>query len=201
MKKFSFKPIVFMMVLTIIYTGVLATINEVAQHRINLNLQLQEQAAFLYAFGIDVPNKDGATVNALYNSHIQEIQVKDITIYEGYKNQELIGYLLPIEGDAVWGALKAVIAVTPDFQQIIGIDILSHSETPGLGGRIDEASYKEQFRNIIIDLDKEDDYIVYRPNPAGQVDSISGATGTSNAVRRIFNNNLKLYLTEVRGEL
>ncbi|SET62032.1 Na+-transporting NADH:ubiquinone oxidoreductase subunit C [Natronincola peptidivorans] len=201
MKKFSFKPIAFMMVLTIIYTGVLATINEATIDRIQMNNQLRERKAFLYALDIDTSDKNAEEINSLYDDHVQEITVSDKTIYEGYKDDELIGYLLPIEGDAVWGELKAIIAVTPDFQEVLGIDFLSHNETPGLGGRIDEDSFKEQFRNITLDLDKEDDFIVYNPDPDGQVDSISGATGTSNAVRRILNNNLSIYISEVKGEL
>lgn len=201
MKKLSFKPIVFMIILTVIYTGILASINEVTKERIELNEEIQEKAAFLYALDIELPPKDASTIHELYNQHIKKINIEGKTIYEAYKGEELTGYLLPIEGDAVWGTLRGIMAVSPDFKDILGIDFLSHNETPGLGGRIDEKDFKEQFRNITIDLDNQEEFIFYSPHPDAQVDAISGATGTSNAVRRILNNNLEFYIREIKGGL
>ncbi len=72
-----------------------------------------------------------------------------------------------------------------DFTQVLGIDFVTHSETPGLGGRISELWFKEQFRAVSINSD-DSDIVTYRPAPDGNVDAITGATLTSDAVRNII---------------
>lgn len=201
MKKFSLKPVIFMLVLTLIYTGILATINHITAERIALNALVSEQRSFLYALDFDVSEKDAESIYTLYSEHVSEIEVNGITLYEAHRDGVLIAYVIPMEGDAVWGNLKALIALSPDFSKVLGLDILSHSETPGLGGRIDESSFKEQFRGILINTEDNSNYIVYKPNPKGQVDAISGATGTSNALSRILNQNLHEFFNSVKEGL
>ena len=202
MKKFTVKPILFMVVLTLIYTTVLASINAVTVDRIRLNEQLSEQLSFLYVLDKLPENREAAHVNELFQRHVREIQVNGETIYEGLDDSgDLFSYIIPIQGGAVWGELRGIVALSTDFETVLGIDFLSHSETPGLGGRIDELSFKEQFRGIDIDPQAGDEFLVYRPNPGGQVDAISGATGTSNAVRRIFNNEMQEFMSQTREAL
>ncbi|ABR49325.1 FMN-binding domain protein [Alkaliphilus metalliredigens QYMF] len=200
MKKFTFKPILFMIILTVVYTGVLATINEVTRDRIQLNEKLSEQRSLLYVLDFSIPD-DAVEVSNFYSTHIEIIEHQGETLYAGYQGDELVGYVIPIVGDAVWGQLTGFVALTPDFTEIIGVEFLSHNETPGLGGRIDELEFKEQFRSIGIDPDAIENFIAYRPDPEGQVDAISGATGTSNAVRRILNASLQAFLAETREGL
>ncbi|SCY02661.1 FMN-binding protein [Alkaliphilus peptidifermentans] len=199
MKKFNYKAIIFMLVISVIFTGILAIINEFTSEQVMLNQELKQQKSLLYVLDFPTDKQSATEVSSLFNNNIIEQNTDDFTYYEGYKNDLKVGYIFPIEGEAVWGTLKGFIALSPDFNEIIGVDFISHSETPGLGGRIDETQFKEQFRGIEIDHTKEDEYILYRPHPDGQVDSITGATGTSNAVRRILNNNLNDILKEKGG--
>ncbi|QUH27083.1 FMN-binding protein [Serpentinicella alkaliphila] len=201
MKKFSLKPVVFMFILTLVFTLVLSTLNHVTKDKIMLNELVKQQASFLYVLNFDASTLDAETINLLYNDHINEIKVNDFTLYEAYEDNRLIAYILPIEGKAVWGDLRALMALTPDFSEVIGIDILSHSETPGLGARIDDISFKEQFRGINLNRENDLNFIIYNPNPNGQVDAISGATGTSNALRRILNENLYNFFEHIKEGL
>lgn len=201
MKRFSLKPVVFMLFLTLVYTLILSTLNHVTKERIMLNELVKQQTSFLYVLNLDISTLDAKTINVLYNEHINEIEVNGFTLYEAYDDSRLIAYILPIEGKAVWGDLRALMALTPDLSEVIGIDILSHSETPGLGARIDEISFKEQFRGISLNKENDFNFIIYRPNPNGQVDAISGATGTSNALRRILNENLYNFFVHIKEGL
>ncbi|SFH54321.1 Na+-transporting NADH:ubiquinone oxidoreductase subunit C [Tindallia magadiensis] len=202
MKKLTLKPVLFMIIVTFIYTSVLASINAITIERIQLNEQLSDQISFLYVLDKLPEETDAETINALYEKHINEIEVNDQTIYEGFdQNGELIAYIVPITGNAVWGDLKGLVSLSTDFKEVLGIEFLSHNETPGLGARIDEESFKEQFRGVEIDPDESHQFLTYRPDPDGQVDAISGATGTSNAVRDIFNNNMKQFMSETREAL
>ncbi len=84
----------------------------------------------------------------------------------------------------------------------MGIDFVSHSETPGLGGRISEEPFKEQFRNLDLSSRNEGgEYITYRPAPDGNVDSIAGgATLTSKSVSNFLNENIKDFIKFREGE-
>jgi Na+-transporting NADH:ubiquinone oxidoreductase subunit C len=202
MKKFSIKPTIFVVVITLLYTTVLATINAVTIDRITLNERLSDQLSFLYVQNIEPENDEAEYINQLYEQFFQQVEVNGYVFYEAYDEQgNLDAYVITITGNAVWGELTGLVSLSPELDIIQGIDFLSHSETPGLGGRIDEPAYKEQFRGIEIDPDEEARFLMYRPDPSGQVDAISGATGTSNAVLRIVNEELRLFMSEIREEL
>ncbi len=202
MKKFTLKPILFMVVITVVYTTILAGINAVTEDRIALNERLSEQLSFLYVLNMTPRTIDAPEVNRLYQERVEEIQANGDRVYEAYdENGDLYAYIVPIVGSAVWGELRGIVALSTDFQTVLGIDFLSHSETPGLGGRIDEPAFKEQFRGIDIDPEADTHFLIYNPNPGGQVDAISGATGTSNAVRNIFNSSMQAFMSETREAL
>lgn len=200
MKNFSFKPVIFMIVITIFFTGILALIHEVTADQVLLNSEVKMEKALLYVLDISTKNKSDIEINELFNSHIKTISNDQETYYEGYKNDSLVGYVFPLEGDALWGHLEGLIGVDADYSNIIGIEFVSHNETPGLGGRIDELEFKEQFRDIAIDDTSAQDYIVFKPNPGGQVDSITGATLTSNSVKNILNKALDKIMSN-KGEV
>ena len=56
-----------------------------------------------------------------------------------------------------------------------GIEILSHSETPGLGARITESDFTDQFVGLNIDD-------ISLTQDGGQIDGLTGATISSQAV-------------------
>ncbi|GAB6086996.1 FMN-binding protein [Alkaliphilus crotonatoxidans] len=200
MKKINYRSILFMIAITVIFTGTLATINELTKNQIDLNEALKQQKSLLYVLDFPIEDKNAIEVSNLFSTQIKAVERNGLHYYEGYENDSLVGYIFPIEGDAVWGSLQGYVALSPDLHQILGLDFLSHSETPGLGGRIDEPAFKEQFRQIDINPDQKDtDFIIYRPTPGGQVDAITGATGTSNAVRRILNSNLQEIINQMKG--
>lgn len=200
MKKINYRSILFMIAITVIFTGTLATINELTKNQIDLNEALKQQKSLLYVLDFPIEDKNAIEVSNLFSTQIKAVERNGLNYYEGYENDSLVGYIFPIEGDAVWGSLQGYVALSPDLHQILGLDFLSHSETPGLGGRIDEPAFKEQFRQIDINPDQKDtDFIIYRPTPGGQVDAITGATGTSNAVRRILNSNLQEIINQMKG--
>ncbi|WP_026476129.1 FMN-binding protein [Alkaliphilus transvaalensis] len=202
MKKFNYNSILFMIVISVVFTGSLALINEATKDAVALNDELREHKSLLYVADIPFNNKTAVEVSNIFQNNVKKVNFNGLVYYEGYQEDVLVSYIFPIEGDAVWGHLKGFISLSTDLTEILGVDFLSHSETPGLGGRIDELSYKEQFRGIEIDPNREDgNYIIYRPNPDGQVDSISGATGTSNAVRRILNENLQAIIKGMEGKI
>ena len=50
--------------------------------------------------------------------------------------------VLPIEGYGLWGTLYGFVAIGPDLNTIKGLTYYEHKETPGLGGEVDNPSWK-----------------------------------------------------------
>lgn len=93
--------------------------------------------------------------------------------------------LLPISGQGYGGRIDAILALRGDMNTIAGIAITRHSETPGLGGRIDENSWQASFPGTEL----RDDSGAMRFRVASgaasgvhEVDGITGATRTSRAI-------------------
>ncbi|MHA6326822.1 FMN-binding protein [Roseivivax sp. CAU 1753] len=97
--------------------------------------------------------------------------------------------LLPISGSGYNGRIDAVLALGGDMTTIAGLAITAHSETPGLGARIEESAWLSDFPGTRT----RDDAGTLRFSVArGQassvyeVDGITGATRTSNAMTRMI---------------
>ncbi len=82
------------------------------------------------------------------------------------------------------------ICVEPDLETLKGIEVLDHSETPGLGGRITEDQFKKQFIGKKL---KPKLMVVSGRNAEGEneVDAITGATNTSRGIESFINDAMK----------
>jgi Na+-transporting NADH:ubiquinone oxidoreductase subunit C len=87
------------------------------------------------------------------------------------------------------------VAVNADVTKVLGIDIISQNETPGLGGRIDEPWFKNQFRGEVIPAGGN-----IKTGPAGagdtdltngRFDAITGASITSKLFDAMLNQALE----------
>jgi electron transport complex protein RnfG len=73
------------------------------------------------------------------------------------------------------GDLKLMIGIDLDSGNQTGLEVVSHSETPGLGARIEEVRFRQQWQGLPIDKK-----VALTAN-GGVIDAISGATATSKA--------------------
>jgi len=80
-------------------------------------------------------------------------------------------------GKGFGGDIGVMVAVNIEADELLGIGVTTHSETPGLGSRAkDDPSFGAQFRDMSI---KEP----FKVKPdGGQIDAVSGATITSRGV-------------------
>ncbi len=93
--------------------------------------------------------------------------------------------LLPVTGSGYGGRIDAILALGGDMNTIQGIAITGHSETPGLGGRIEEASWQASFPGTEIrDAGGEIRFSVAlgTATTVHEVDGITGATRTGRGV-------------------
>ena len=100
-------------------------------------------------------------------------------------------------GSGLWGPVSGIISLEKDLKTIRKVKITYQEETPGLGGRIAEASYLKQFKNKEI-LPR----LIFMPegkaSQKNEVDAITGATGSSRAFEKLINENVQKYLAALK---
>jgi Na+-transporting NADH:ubiquinone oxidoreductase subunit C len=191
--------VIFTFTVSFFFVALLALSNEFTKAKVERNRVLSERRAVLNVFGIETAGTDADY--DLYDRRISESKEGDLTLYEAQVNGQRVE-AIRFSGSGLWGTITGVVAVLEDMSRIIGLDIISHNETPGLGGRIAEAWFKEQFQGEKIvggriqvqgtgggDTDKDN----------GRVDAITGATRTSQALENILNQHLQA-IERLRGK-
>ncbi|MBX3531911.1 MAG: NADH:ubiquinone reductase (Na(+)-transporting) subunit C [Rhizobiaceae bacterium] len=93
--------------------------------------------------------------------------------------------ILPVVGTGYAGRIQALLALQGDMRTLAGIAVTEQSETPGLGARIEEPLWQQNFAGKQL----FDDSGTYRfsvvrgsARTEFEVDGITGATRTSNAI-------------------
>lgn len=204
-KKSIVYPVFFMILVSVVFTLALSLLNEFTIDTIKAQEDFKNQKTLLYVFDIDYA-ADGSReeIDELYNQIISEkpVKGKDFNVYVAVKDNETLGFAFPIEGKGLWGTIKGYLAFDENYTEIIGVDFVSHSETPGLGGRINEVWFKDQFRGIkMSETESENlEVIIYSPSSGANAEPITGATLTSDSVSRMFNSSITYILDEIRGE-
>jgi Na+-transporting NADH:ubiquinone oxidoreductase subunit C len=99
-----------------------------------------------------------------------------------------------------------MVGIAPDASRVLGIAFIRHSETPGLGGRITESWFTDQFEDLPLYPIEGDQNIFYlKPEGTAQapndLDAITGATNTSAAVETFLNQELDHFLTNLWGSI
>lgn len=119
---------------------------------------------------------------------IQRLPLKAV-VYQKVVNGEVEMLILPIEGKGLWSTMYGFLALAPDTTTIEGITFYAHGETPGLGGEIDNPSWKAKWLGRLAFDDSGDVAIEVIKGHAGSpaddpyhVDGISGATLTARGV-------------------
>ncbi len=104
------------------------------------------------------------------------IHEKHAEVYVAKKSNDIVGYVVQSYGKGYSGFIDTLIAVDKEFR-VIRIDILGHTETPGLGDVIVTPAFKKKF--VGKDLEH---MVITKKNEPGLVDAVAGATISSRAV-------------------
>ncbi len=188
----------FMFMVTFVFISILSLLHVLTRERIKLNESLVLKRAVISAAGL-APRRDSAGPEALYLERVREI--KDEKGEIGYfeildpKSSERAGYVLIGRGPGLWGEIVAMIGTERDLGTITGIEFTKQNETPGLGARIAEKWFKEQFRGKRAPFST-----VPEGEPAGETEfqAITGASTTSAAVMKIINVSVDKAKRELR---
>ncbi|MFV0520702.1 MAG: RnfABCDGE type electron transport complex subunit G [Lachnospirales bacterium] len=129
-------------------------------------------------------------------SSYEEIKDLDFTgttitnVYEGVG----VGYVVAVNPKGYGGAVEMLVGFDGEYK-VTGIDIVSHSETPGLGAKADEDEFKNQY------VGKTPELTVVKTSTTGEdeISAITSSTITSTAVT-VGVNEAYSFLLEMEGK-
>ncbi len=153
------------------------------------NRDNEKRINILKAVGIARVNKDNAF--RLFEQHCTaELSLNENgeTVENGILSLYIIDNqfsVIPMHGNGLWGPIWGYLAIASDGSTIIGANFDHKSETPGLGAEITTEMFQGQFAGKQF---MSDGQLV----PV-EVDAITGATKTSDGVKDMINNTLKIY--------
>lgn len=197
MKNKFLKNCLALFVITLVAGISLAFVNEVTKEPI---AKAQDKAR-LEAYEVVYPNAEfkvmdnsdeilKASSKSLEKENLSQCSVDDVLSVTD-KNGNLIGYVFSATSPSGYGGdIKVAIGVSNKTNKITGFTVLSHSETAGLGAKATEDEFKSQF------IGKSANGINYTKNGASndtEIDALSGATITSNAVCEDVDSALAVY--------
>lgn len=184
------KDIFFILILSVLSTVLLVGMSNFTRPIIEKNKEIKLKIAVLEAAGIPF------TQNNIDRIFEENIKVKEEKGFKYYLTEEN-NYIFTFRGYGLWGPIEGAINLNKDLKTIERVRIISQEETPGLGGRITEEGYLSQFHNKKVSPRLK---VTLRTKASkdNEIDAITGASITSEALVRIINQTVKKF-REIKG--
>ena len=221
--------VIFLVVMVLVVAVSLSFVNSGLKPTIKLNEMVDKKTQILKSV-VDVPAEGDVAkfVLGTYKEHIEEkvlnskgeiiesdesafdIQFeKEVKLPEEerhyplyiYNGDEGTYYIIPLTGLGLWDKIWGYLAIKQDFETIRGAAFDHKGETPGLGARITEDWFREQFNGKeLFDESGDYDFKVLKGSGNPQVatdphvvDGISGATLTCQGVNAMLARCVEFY--------
>lgn len=181
--------VIFTFSMAFIFVLLLSFAHQSTVELVEQNRDIARQRSILTA--MDISFSDDDDVREKF-ADVEQVERNGVNLFRTETDDGVV-YAKEFVGAGLWGAISGVLAVNDDIDRTIGLEIVDNNETPGLGGRITEAWFKEQLRGQKIvdgtvsvgspgegDTDKDD----------GEIDAITGATRTSERMGVIFRDEI-----------
>ncbi len=129
-----------------------------------------------------------------------EHEGEPICVFRGRHGGEVRGVAFPWTAKGGYsGDFRVLVGITPDGRvacdddngEWLGLQILQHAETPGLGALMEDSRWRVQFCGHSLQDDLETYWQVRKDG--GRVDQLTGATITSRAVAEAIVNALSFF--------
>ncbi len=199
--------LLFMAAVSVVFGVGISAVNYSTRALLEKNELLHRNRVIAAAFMLDV---QAATAEAYENAVNEAIEKDSIAaegrVFEVFRRRgdaPQIGFVF--SGLGFWDRIEGIVVVSPDLGRIVNIQIMEQKETPGLGARIEEKWFTDQFKGLTIAWDKPADQRIIvgasaNPNAQNRVDAITGASQTSLALMKMLNTELdafrKAYMTQ-----
>ena len=173
-------------IIGVISGGLLSEVSEWAAPKIEAHRKAEtERAIFLVQ-----PEAKSYVVDISENA-IKKIEAVDFEVYRVFdENNNPIGYALPYEGNGFQGKIRLMVGIKNNLKELVGMQVLEQTETPGLGTKVTEDPFTNQFVKLIAEPD-----VAWvkgaPPTNSNEIQTITGATISSKAIVNIVNGGLQ----------
>ncbi len=217
-----FKIVIFMVAITALYGAGVTGLHLSTTKTVEQNKRFIEEKALVELFSLgDVRKLSKVQIREIVETQIDRTEtITDpqtgkriglLKAYDSVARNHLTAYGFPFSGVGFWAGIKGYIAVDSGLKKTVGMKVISQTETPGLGGRIEEPFFVKPFADgLDITLPAKGKSYLYmgiqgsRPEPGtaqyGRTfDAITGATQTSLAMERMLNTAVAEFSRAVTG--
>jgi electron transport complex protein RnfG len=127
----------------------------------------------------------------------------DHLVYAGYDaNGSLVGFAIEASGMGYQDSIDLLYGYAPAQNAIVGLEVLQSRETPGLGDRIGRNPFLRNFNQLDVALGPDHTQPLHpievvkagTKSRPWQIDSITGATVSSNAVGSILKQSVATWI-------
>jgi electron transport complex protein RnfG len=135
---------------------------------------------------------------------IPDSEGKAVNVYRAQKDGRITGLAYEIRGTGYAGEIRLMLGVAPEGR-ILGVRVLAHKETPGLGDKIEvkKGDWILRFSGLSLEQPPDGQWKVRKDG--GQFDQFAGATITPRGVVAAVHRGLQFFqshkaqLTEVKS--
>ncbi len=199
-KSNAFKNIIVLFVVALISVSILAVLNQITADPIMIAEANAKTAIYKNVFSDAADIVESEDINSLLETYTTENS--DISTNAALEAKDaggnIIGYVIDATSPNGYGGdVQIAIGITDDGT-ITAFSVISASETPGLGAKATENEFSSQFSGLSAQE------ITYSKTGANrnnnEIDAISGATITTNAVTEAVNEAITFYNNALKGE-
>jgi electron transport complex protein RnfG len=123
---------------------------------------------------------------------VADAEGKEVKVYRALKNSQVTGVAYEIRGSGYAGEIRLMMGVDADGR-ILGVRVLAHKETPGLGDKIElkKGDWILRFTGLSVNEPPAAQWKVKKDG--GQFDQFAGATITPRGVVAAVHRGLELF--------
>ena len=141
-------------------------------------------------------HRKAAMEEAIFNvqpeaENYKQIEKTEFPLFEVFdKENNSLGYAVLYEGNGFQGNIRLMFGVGKNLNALVGLEILEQVETPGLGTKVTEPDFKDQFNGL--QCEKKVEWVKgAEPSGSNEIQAVTGATISSKSVVEIVNNGLE----------
>ncbi|MBN1542609.1 RnfABCDGE type electron transport complex subunit G [candidate division KSB1 bacterium] len=178
-----------LMVITVLAAAGLAAVYSVTKPRIDAQRQMETERALTVA----LPQADPESIQAVKDGEeVRYYQLVD-------DDSQVVAYAFVARGTGYSSVIETMVGVDTSGR-VIGMKVLSQTETPGLGTKVEEIRYGETdpwFQRQFIDKPAGD--LAVKAD-GGEIVSITGATISSRALANSVIGGYKKLIKEIQSD-
>jgi RnfABCDGE-type electron transport complex G subunit len=185
------KMLAFVLICGTLLSTALVFVDKYTSPIIAKNESLKLKRNVMTAFSIPYSEAD---LEATFAAKVKVERAADLEFYRNEANDAAMAF----SGGGLWGPITGIAALSPGLDRIRDLTIMHQEETPGLGSRIAERSHLDKFKDKKI-LPALVSVPSGKAKAETEVDAITGATLSSNALVEVLNKSLSESLAALKG--